>query len=1040
MQIKWLGLLLLLCSVVAAQQLSISRVDLMPDYPQPYLMRDWKKTALTFDSIAFNQTLTGQYLPLIFWRTNNVNYPNHLSFGIHSYVGTANPAAGEAITVLPAVIGASLLGVDKSNQNGINYVLMCEEYFNRRPEENVYLNGPVTSSGNDWWYDTMPNVFFYQLYSMYPGTGDFDYQFTTVADRWLEAVRQMGGSTTPWQKPYMNYRGWHLASMTPNTAGVPEPEAAGAIGWLLYQAYNQTGREDYRIGAEWCLEFLDSWISNPAYELQLPYGVYAAARMNAELHTAYNLQRLLNWCFDVGSLRDWGVIVGNWGGYDVHGLVGEALGPGYYAFFMNGAEQLGALLPVARYDDRFAAALGKWALHVANASRLFYSNFLPDSLQDNESWTHQYDPRSGISYEALKRNWNGLSPYATGDAMANGWAATNLGLYGAAHVGILGAVVDTTDVPMILRLNLLATDYFHPPAYPSYLYYNPYPVAKTVTVPLGNSPVDIYDAVNNAFLAQAVQGSAAVEIPAGEARLLVLAPAGGVQTYQLDRLLIDGVVVDYSSGQPVNNYPPRFKALAAEAQPVTVLQNVNLYATAADPDMDSLTYQWLPEAGQISGNGATVQWQAPAQPGVYRIICRVIDPQQAAAEDTLFIEVVQSINHPPEINSIWGSPRKIDLGENVQLHCSARDPDGDSLLFTWQAAAGSIQAQDSQAVWTAPAVAGDYFVACLVSDSAGATARDSLLIRVRDFSAHQTGHLIAWYPFNGNANDASGNGHHGTVFGAAQTEDREGNANSAYWFDGVNDLIRVTNHSQLNFQNGISVVFWMRNDFAFNREAFPLSHGSWENRWKVSLIADQRLRWTINTADGIVDGDTPSPLNTGEWYHVAVVYDGADFEIWLNGEAVYLGSWSGLLNTTTYDFTMGQRLPGDPQYNFRGALDEVRLFDYGLSPSEIRDLYTTNTGLEGPPAQLPGKFRLEVNYPNPFNPETLIGFYLPVGSRVQLSVYNLLGQKVAELLDKQLPAGHHTIPFRANGQASGIYFYEVKANGRRLVGKMILSR
>jgi hypothetical protein len=52
-------------------------------------------------------------------------------------------------------------------------VLGCEEWFNRRPDENVYLNNYVSQSGDDWWYAVMPNVFFYQLYDLYPGTGGF---------------------------------------------------------------------------------------------------------------------------------------------------------------------------------------------------------------------------------------------------------------------------------------------------------------------------------------------------------------------------------------------------------------------------------------------------------------------------------------------------------------------------------------------------------------------------------------------------------------------------------------------------------------------------------------------------------------------------------------------------------------------------------------------------------------------------------------------------------------------------------------------------
>ena len=72
----------------------------------------------------------------------------------------------------------------------------------------------------------------------------------------------MGGRTTPWQVPYMNYRAFNLMTMEPLSSGVVEPEAAGAIAWILYNAYLETGNEKYRIGAEWCLEFLNSFLIN----------------------------------------------------------------------------------------------------------------------------------------------------------------------------------------------------------------------------------------------------------------------------------------------------------------------------------------------------------------------------------------------------------------------------------------------------------------------------------------------------------------------------------------------------------------------------------------------------------------------------------------------------------------------------------------------------------------------------------------------------------------------------------------------------------
>lgn len=76
----------------------------------------------------------------------------------------------------------------------------------------------------------------------------------------------------------------------PLKVGVPEPEAAGAYAWLLYHAYKTTENRNYLQSAEWAMEFLDEWTQNPSYELQLPYGTYIAAKMNAELGTNYDIE------------------------------------------------------------------------------------------------------------------------------------------------------------------------------------------------------------------------------------------------------------------------------------------------------------------------------------------------------------------------------------------------------------------------------------------------------------------------------------------------------------------------------------------------------------------------------------------------------------------------------------------------------------------------------------------------------------------------------------------------------------------------------
>ncbi len=244
---------------VSSQQITIPRINSMPDLPSPYVMRDWTDVAHTYDSLVFDKGLEGQYLPLLFFRDQSVNYPGHPSFGLHTAVGTVYPASGEAINVIPAVVGATLAGIDKSDQFDENWASMVREFFNRRPEENIYLNHPVTSSGHDWWYETMPNIFYMQARYLYPDIAVFDEQLPVMASQWKRALRAMGASDTPWTVPYMNYRAWNMSQMEPLDSGVRQPEAAGALAWILYNAYVETGDMIYLRGAEWAMEFLNGW-------------------------------------------------------------------------------------------------------------------------------------------------------------------------------------------------------------------------------------------------------------------------------------------------------------------------------------------------------------------------------------------------------------------------------------------------------------------------------------------------------------------------------------------------------------------------------------------------------------------------------------------------------------------------------------------------------------------------------------------------------------------------------------------------------------
>jgi len=107
--------------------------------------------------------------------------------------------------------------------------------------------------------------------------------------------------------------------------------------------------------------------------------------------------------------------------------------------------------------------------------------------------------------------------------------------------------------------------------------------------------------------------------------------------------------------------------------------------------------------------------------------------------------------------------------------------------------------------------------------------------------------------------------------------------------------------------------------------------------------------------------------------------------------------------------------------------------------STVRRINVAWTGVDDV-AELPKEVRLHNNYPNPFNPSTQIAFDLPRESHVTLEVYNILGERVALLVDEVRGAGYHQVRFDASGLASGIYLYRMTANNVTLMNKMVLMK
>lgn len=920
-------------------QLSIARVAQMPNLPSPYEMRDWKDVAVKYDQLIFYKT-TGTYFPLIGQLSAGINYPALKPISLKTFVG--NNAAAEAINIIPAVVGASLMNIDKSNQAGTDWVVKTKDFFNRANGQNVYLNNYSTTSGNDWWYDMMPNIFFYQLYTLYPATSEYDLQFTTVADRWLQAVNAMGGSSTPWAEAKMNYRAFNLMTMTGLAQGVQEPEAAGGIGWLLYHAYLKTGEKKYLNGAQQSLEFLNGLTSNPSYELQLPYGAFIAAKMNAEQGTSYNISKILNWCFDRGPLRGWGAIKGKWDNKDVSGLIGEANDGGNdYAFALNGFQQAAALVPLVKYDKRFTRDIAKWTLNVANASRFFYRPY--PSSQDDYDWSLDNDPDAVIAYEALKErdSYNSNKPLnATGDAKRSGWSQTNLGLYGSSSVGYLAAVVATTDVSGILDLDLNKTDFFLANTYPMHAVYNPYAEQKTVTLSLPGGSHDIYNALAEEVIIQNASGTVQITLPAGEAALLVYIPAGSSPVPENGKLYVNNKVIDYHYG---SDFTPklRIKSLAANRSTVVFGEQVSVHLTVENAG-PGVTYAWADNTGN-SGTFSTpvLNWTAPSVAAATKLKVTVSDNGQTVSDSILF-NVVEHIPQPPVITAITSASRWHEAGNSMEFTAVAYDDDQQplELQYNWTAPEGALSAKiGNKITWLAPQAEGVYSITCAVTDSENLSVSFTQSLLVKKSVAGPT-QPFAYYPLDGNALDFSGNtgnNHDGTRTGVSPANDARGEPGRAFMFDSNADIITVQNSTDFNFPDAVTVSFWVKAS-TIPEECFIISHGSWEERWKVSLTPQNRLRWTIKTNTGTKDLDSSFPVALNQFYHFTVVYSGYSMELYADGEIDAFIANNGFIASTGKAMTFGRKEVGQQSYYLRGVLDEVRIYDKALSPVEIKTL------------------------------------------------------------------------------------------------------
>lgn len=254
-----------------------------------------------------------------------------------------------------------------------------------------------------------------------------------------------------------------------------------------------------------------------------------------------------------------------------------------------------------------------------------------------------------------------------------------------------------------------------------------------------------------------------------------------------------------------------------------------------------------------------------------------------------------------------------------------------------------------------------------------------------------TNGLVGWWPFNGNANDESGNGNNGTVNGPALISDRDGVPSAALSFDGINDLVTIPHSSSLTFGGQqITISFWVllpvyQNNGKANNCIYKASYPGLQpfglrcwfyNIGGSSSIGMYIANGSYNTARS-VGGNYQQDIGLNVWKNVVYTNDNIILNYYVDGVLV--------ASTNNAGTTIGQSTdplyfggPNQPNQNtdgyFAGHLDDIGIWNRALTPAEIQGLY--NAGQPPTPCISPDPVSftgLSTSYTTSDGPVTLTG-------------------------------------------------------------------
>ena len=324
--------------------------------------------------------------------------------------------------------------------------------------------------------------------------------------------------------------------------------------------------------------------------------------------------------------------------------------------------------------------------------------------------------------------------------------------------------------------------------------------------------------------------------------------------------------------------------------------------------------------------------------------------------------------------------------------------------------------------------------------------------------------IVACYPFTGNANNAVGTMHHGNVIGASLATDRFGNPNSAYIFDGIDDHIIVPHHPDLDFDvaDDHSISFWINapqyqnelsttnndvitkwEDNGGNSQGYPYTFRLFNQTAGLPNSNGQLkgIRWD-KSCNNNSSSNTNSLLNDLQFHHIVMTKSGQTISIYVDNILdTTFSDLSSCSTTNSNDLYFGTR-GGSVNINYyTGKLDDIVIFNYAISLSQINCLYTASGTTSACSCISTSSAHIDDNYenvefvisPNPVIDDLRIDLE-DYFSNVQIAIFDPIGKRI---IARQYN-NTNLVQVNIEELTPGIYSLRVQADDVLRISKFII--